>query len=102
MAKFCPVVGHRVVYLTCQECDDRVCERSRQETTTRAPTTNNTKSDDKTVRSEAKHEESTPDKCKADCAICCHKMSLQEEQIGKSRLGCIVCNSSYPCSHRLQ
>ena len=85
MAKFCPVVGHRVVYLTCQECDDRVCERSRQETTTRAPTTNNTKSDDKTVRSEAKHGESTPDKCKADCASCCHKMSLQEEQIGSQK-----------------
>ena len=84
MAKFCPVVGHRVVYLTCQECDDRVCERSRQEATTQVPITNeNTKSDDMTASSE--------NKCKADCAICCHKMSMQEEQIGSQKHMIVRC-----------
>ena len=27
MSKYCPIVGKKVVYLTCQECDDRVCEK---------------------------------------------------------------------------
>ena len=26
MSKFCPTVGHKVPYLTCMECDERVCE----------------------------------------------------------------------------
>ena len=28
MAKFCPLVGHKVVYLDCIECDERVCVKS--------------------------------------------------------------------------
>lgn len=27
MGKFCPITGGKVVYLTCQECEDRVCEK---------------------------------------------------------------------------
>lgn len=27
MSKFCPVIKHKVTYLDCQECDDKVCER---------------------------------------------------------------------------
>ena len=26
MSKFCPTAGHKVPYLTCQECEERVCE----------------------------------------------------------------------------
>lgn len=27
MSKFCPIVGKKVVYITCQECEDKVCEK---------------------------------------------------------------------------
>lgn len=26
MAKFCPIVNGKVVYLTCKECDERRCD----------------------------------------------------------------------------
>jgi hypothetical protein len=29
MSKFCPILGQKVVYLVCQECEDRVCEKQR-------------------------------------------------------------------------
>lgn len=31
MSKFCPVLNHNVVYLVCQECDDKVCMHSNSE-----------------------------------------------------------------------
>ena len=34
MAKYCPVIGGRVVYLTCQECDDKVCEKENDSVST--------------------------------------------------------------------
>lgn len=85
MAKYCPVVGHRVVYLTCQECDDRVCERS---TTSAAPSTpvknESNNNENKTNDASAPREEPATE-CKADCARCCHMMSMQEEQIGPQK-----------------
>ena len=27
MAKYCPVIKSKVVYLTCQECEEKLCER---------------------------------------------------------------------------
>ena len=27
MSKYCPIVGHTVVYLDCLECEERVCEK---------------------------------------------------------------------------
>jgi len=27
MAKLCPMVNDRVVYLTCNECDDKICDK---------------------------------------------------------------------------
>lgn len=32
MAKYCPHTNSKVVYLVCQECDDRVCEKKKNET----------------------------------------------------------------------
>lgn len=29
MSKFCPITGGKVVYLVCQECEDRVCEKNK-------------------------------------------------------------------------
>ena len=28
MAKFCPILNHSVVYLTCLECEDKLCEQT--------------------------------------------------------------------------
>lgn len=28
MSKYCPLLGRKVVYLECQECEDRVCEQA--------------------------------------------------------------------------
>ena len=27
MSRYCPVLEHRVVYLDCLECEDRLCEK---------------------------------------------------------------------------
>lgn len=27
MSIFCPVIGNKVTYLVCQECDDKVCKQ---------------------------------------------------------------------------
>lgn len=29
MAVYCPVLKHKVVYLTCQECEDKVCKKNK-------------------------------------------------------------------------
>lgn len=86
MAKFCPVVGHRVVYLTCQECDDRVCERPKTSSEPSAPAKNepNTNNENKTNDAPTPQQETTT-KCKADCEKCCYVMSIQEEQIGAQK-----------------
>ena len=34
MAKICPVDGEKVIYLFCQECDDKVCKFPIQKDTT--------------------------------------------------------------------
>lgn len=28
MSKYCPLLGRKVVYLECQECEDKVCEQA--------------------------------------------------------------------------
>lgn len=30
MAKYCPILDRKVVYLDCLECDDKQCENSKQ------------------------------------------------------------------------
>ena len=86
MAKFCPVVGHRVVYLTCQECEDRVCEHVKTSTISSMPIKNepNNSNENKNNEESAPKEQTTV-KCKSDCAKCCHMTSLQEERIGSQK-----------------
>ena len=60
MAKYCPITNSRVVYLVCQECDDRVCEQK-------------------------KHEPKVK-KCKCICEDCCNKDGEYETMMfGKMR-----------------
>ncbi len=33
MAKFCPLVKHNVTYLTCLECEEKVCKENKREIT---------------------------------------------------------------------
>lgn len=28
MSKYCPLLGRKVVYLECQECEEKVCEQA--------------------------------------------------------------------------
>lgn len=34
MAKFCPVLGSRVTYLVCQECEEKECENEKRNSST--------------------------------------------------------------------
>lgn len=31
MAKYCPILNEKVTYLYCQECDDKICEKEKEE-----------------------------------------------------------------------
>lgn len=31
MSKYCPIIKRKVVYLDCLECEDRQCDRKKQE-----------------------------------------------------------------------
>jgi hypothetical protein len=86
MSKSCPIVGgNKVPYLTCLECDDRVCEKPR---VTLLP---KKKKEEKQVLEENKSvpkqtEEPARGEC-ASCETCFHKMNQQMEKLfGKEML----------------
>lgn len=80
MAKYCPVVGHRVVYLTCLECEDKVCMRPSVPVEEPQKKANN--DNDNLTNEEQAAPAASTNKCEADCKKCCHNISVSEEKIG--------------------
>ena len=82
MGKFCPIVGHDVVYLVCQECEDRVCEQSRPRVTVLPK---------KTVKQEEAKKPPTvkDDRCRGNCPACetcCHKTGQENTVLGNKEM----------------
>lgn len=73
MAKYCPVIGQRVVYLTCLECEDKVCMK---------PSTPVEKPDNKVNNNDENNKQEPQDTSSVDCKKCCHNCSISEEKIG--------------------
>ena len=76
MAKYCPIVGQRVVYLTCLECEDKVCMKPSCSTTKSTEEFANRKNDTNNTQT------SPTTQCQADCKNCCNNCGVEEEKIG--------------------
>lgn len=86
MSKFCPITGGKVVYLTCQECEDKVCEKQKVMILGKKMKT-------ETVGEAAKNSNTDVEKAKPirgncdACETCCHMTSQKNEKFfGKEML----------------
>lgn len=92
MSKFCPIVQKRVVYLTCQECEDRVCEKGPQITILPKKEKNAEVVGENKVESPGASEGSTAcSQCNSGnhpaCETCCHMIDKRKDHLfGKDKV----------------
>lgn len=53
MAKYCPIVEKRVVYLVCQECEDKMCFQKPMQQNNDAKTSNSNEKEKNNVKSKS-------------------------------------------------
>lgn len=87
MSKFCPTLGRKVVYLTCQECDDRVCERPTFKVLPK-------QEDETESKVESNDEEGFHDNLKdipCPCDDCCHKVHSRIDWLFGRKAKIVIC-----------
>ena len=88
MSKFCPIVNSRVVYLTCQECDNRVCEKPQKPQVTILPkkskpindVSTNSNAASEPVQEPQNECENASEKC-PDCSTCFNRLEEYDDRM---------------------
>lgn len=96
MSKFCPHTNSKVVYLVCQECEDRICERHNRPRVTILPKKDKDTTTDATTAqkpSESLAELSKPiiSGDKPCCTSCCNCNGCNEEMLGGKLINSAKC-----------
>lgn len=96
MSKFCPHTNSKVVYLVCQECEDRICERPNRPRVTILP-----KKDKDTTKADSAPQKATESLTeiprpvisgdKPHCTSCCNCNGCSEEMLGGKLINSARC-----------
>lgn len=89
MSKLCPHTGERVVYLVCQECDDRICERHTKPRIAILPKKDKDAISVDQAQQSASERPTEPINAiisgdKPNCTDCCNCSGCSDEMLGKN------------------